>query len=129
MANFFCAEASARTTANARRVWQAYTTADSLGLIRRRRCRSLPSWKVLIAYLDESYNKNFHYIAAAIGSAEAWEQLEVSSTEIKQNTAKAHGTPLDAELRGHEIMGGEGEWGAIRGKHRESAGVYLAALR
>lgn len=65
---------------------------------------------MLIAYLDESYNKDFYYIAAAVGSAEAWEQLEVSFTEIKQNTAKAHGTPLDAELHGHEIMGGEGEW-------------------
>ena len=26
-------------------------------------------------------------------------------------------------------MGGEGEWVPLRGKHREAAGVYLAALR
>ena len=78
----------------------------------RRRCtahfNTLRSWNVLIAYLDESYNKDFYYIAAAVGSIEAWEQLEVSFAEIKQNTATAHGTPLDAELHGHEIMGGEG---------------------
>lgn len=90
---------------------------------------TLRSWNVLIAYLDESYNKDFYYIAAAIGSTEGWEQLELSFAEIKQNTAKAHGTPLDAELHGHEIMGGEGEWAPLRGKHREAAGVYLAALR
>lgn len=64
---------------------------------------------MLIAYPDESYNKDFYYIAAAIGSTEGWEQLELSFAEIKQYTAKAHGTPLDAELNGHEIMGGEGE--------------------
>ena len=99
------------------------------GSNRTESCGTLRSWNVLIAYLDESYNKDFYYIAAAIGSADAWDQLEVAFTEIKANTARIHGTPLDAELHGHEIMGGEGEWAPLRGKHREAAGVYLAALR
>lgn len=111
MVNFFCAEPSARTIRKTRgELGRPVPKRTVLGPIRHRRCRSLRSWNVLIAYLDESYNKDFYYIAAAVGSAEAWEQLEVSFTEIKQNTAKAHGTPLDAELHGHEIMGGEGEW-------------------
>lgn len=73
--------------------------------------------------------KDIYYIAAAIGSAEAWEQVEGAFDAIKHTTAEAHGTPLNAELHGHEIMGGEGEWAPLRGKHREAAGVYLAALR
>ncbi|QYF73321.1 DUF3800 domain-containing protein [Cryobacterium sp. PAMC25264] len=84
---------------------------------------------MLIAYLDESYNKDFYYIAAAVAPVEAWEELEISFAEIKRKTSDAHGTPIDAELHGHEIMGGEGEWAPLRGKHREAAGIYIAALR
>lgn len=84
---------------------------------------------VLNAYVDESYSSDFYYIAAALGTPQAWTSVATEFDRIRQQTAQLHGTPLDAEFHGHELMGGSGDWVALRGKHREAAGVFRAALR
>jgi hypothetical protein len=84
---------------------------------------------MLIAYVDESYNKDHYYIAAAVAHQDAWDRVDDGLAHIRATTSALHGTPPDAELHGHEIMGGAGEWKPLRGKHREAAGVYRAALR
>lgn len=84
---------------------------------------------MLIAYVDESYNRNYYYIGAAIGDETAWEQLAEAYDEIHGRTSALHDVAPDAEFHGHEIMGGSGEWADLRGKHREAAGLYTAVLR
>lgn len=84
---------------------------------------------VLNAYVDESYSSDFYYIAAAIGTPQAWATVAADFDQIRRRTAALHGTPLDAEFHGHEIMGGIGDWAPLRGRHREAAGVFQAALR
>lgn len=84
---------------------------------------------VLNAYVDESYSSDFYYIAAALGTPQAWATVATEFDQIRQRTAALHGTPLDAEFHGHEIMGGIGDWAPLRKKHREAAGVFEAALR
>ncbi|QJU54559.1 DUF3800 domain-containing protein [Herbiconiux sp. KACC 21604] len=84
---------------------------------------------MLVAYVDESYNAGHYFVAAAVGHSHTWEQMSERLAEIAATTSRLHGTPLDAEFHGHELMGGAGEWASLRGKHREAAGIYLAALR
>ncbi len=84
---------------------------------------------MLIAYLDESYNRDFYFIGAAIADVTAWERVEESYDAIRVATRRNHDVPDAAEFHGHELMGGKGDWGALRGKHREAAGIYAAVLR
>ena len=84
---------------------------------------------VLIAYVDESYDQELYYIGAAIAEYDRWEQLHQLYAHITERTSAQHGTKLAAEFHGHEIMGGAGDWAALRGKHREAAGLYTAVLR
>jgi len=83
---------------------------------------------VLIAYVDESYTRDLYFIAAAIGTERMWDSVESAFAQIRTDTARIHGTALDAELHGYELMGGSGSWRSLRGKHREAAGIYRAAL-
>ncbi len=83
---------------------------------------------MLIAYIDESYNKDHYYIAAAVAPQSAWDRVDEGLSRIRETTSQLHGTPPDAEFHGHELMGGSGEWKPLRGKHREAAGIYRAAL-
>jgi len=83
---------------------------------------------MLLAYVDESYDRDFYYIAAAIAPQDVWDELESALDQIRARTAEQHGLPADVELHAHEIMGGEGDWRPLRGKHREAAGIYPAAL-
>lgn len=84
---------------------------------------------MLIAHLDESYNRDFYFIGAAIADEAAWERVEENYDAIRAVTQERHNIPNAAEFHGHELMGGRGDWGSLRGKHREAAGIYAAVLR
>ncbi|WP_434168940.1 DUF3800 domain-containing protein [Clavibacter michiganensis] len=83
---------------------------------------------MLTAYLDESYNDDFYFIGAALGTSEVWDRVSEGYSQIRQHTHERHATPEAAEFHGHELMGGSGDWLNFRGKHREAAGTYAAAL-
>lgn len=83
---------------------------------------------MLIAYVDESYDQEFFYIGAALATPAQWERIAVELDTVREQTAELHGTPRNAELHGHELMGGKGCWKPLRGKHREAAGIYVRAL-
>lgn len=83
---------------------------------------------MLIAYLDESYNRDFYFIGAAIAADEQWSALDAEYEATRATTRAHHDIPAGAEFHGHQIMDGKGEWRALRGKHREAAGVYTAVL-
>lgn len=83
---------------------------------------------MLIAYLDESYEKDLYCIGAAIAEQSAWETVEDEFEKLRALNNEIHETPLDAEFHGHCIMGGTDDWTPLRGQHRQAAGVYKAAL-
>lgn len=87
------------------------------------------AWEVLIAYVDESYDRDFYFIGAAVANIEQWEHLSDAYGSIRRRTAAEHGTDPRIEFHAHELMGGNGAWAQFRGRHREAAGVYIAALR
>lgn len=83
---------------------------------------------MLIAYLDESYNQDFYFIGAAIMTQDQWGELEDRYALIRRRAADDYGVPSTVELHGHELMGGSGNWKPLRGRHREAANIYAAAL-
>lgn len=82
-----------------------------------------------MAYVDESYDKDSYFIGAAVAHEATWDALEEDLEIIRERTSELHGTPIDAEFHGHEIMSGRRPWKVLRGEHREAAGVYAAVLR
>jgi len=84
---------------------------------------------MVTAYIDESYTADRYFIGAAFVPDAAVTTLGQAFDQIVETTAQLHGTPVPAELHGYEIMSGSGDWELLRGKHREAAGLYLAALR
>ncbi|MWV59924.1 DUF3800 domain-containing protein [Rathayibacter sp. VKM Ac-2754] len=83
---------------------------------------------MLIAYVDESYNQDYYFIGAAVTTKEKWDELEREYQHLRQRVTAEPGVRLDVEFHGHELMGGSGDWKPLRGKHREAADIYAAAL-
>lgn len=83
---------------------------------------------MLIAYIDESYTRDRYFLGAAIAEQETWDGVEDSLDRLRRFNHERHGTPRDAELHGHPLMGGQGDWAALRGQHREAAAIYRSAL-
>ncbi|MGN8048231.1 DUF3800 domain-containing protein [Curtobacterium sp. 22159] len=83
---------------------------------------------MLIAYVDESYDRDHYFIGAALATFEQWEAVSERFATIRQRTAREHGTSEQIEFHGHELMGGTGPWRNLRGRHREAAGVSTAVL-
>jgi len=82
--------------------------------------------EVLLAYVDESYNKDFYFLEAAIGDEYEWSQFADALNEIRETTQAAHDLPGGFEFHAYELMSGSGEWRSFRGKHREAFGIYRA---
>ncbi|MFJ3030057.1 DUF3800 domain-containing protein [Curtobacterium sp. NPDC087080] len=84
---------------------------------------------MLVAYVDESYDRERYYVAAAIATLDQWDAVTERMTGVRRRTAVEHGTDPAIEFHGHELMGGAGSWRSLRGRHREAAGISLAVLR
>ena len=83
---------------------------------------------MLIAYVDESYDRDYYFIGVALATIEQWEAVSARFDAIRRRTAVEHGTAESIEFHGHELMGGSGPWRNLRGRHREAAGVSMAVL-
>lgn len=81
-----------------------------------------------VAYLDESQQRDHYFVAAALGPASRWDLISQRLSELRASAAKVYQTPLDAEFHGHPLMNGKNDWTALRGRHRETANIYLRAL-
>lgn len=82
---------------------------------------------MLIAYLDESYTRDYYYIAAVVIDAEHEDQLREAIVRAA-GIAEAFGLPRDVELHAHEMTAGKGTWSPLRGRHRAVATIYRRAL-
>ena len=83
---------------------------------------------MLIAYVDESYTRDRYFMGAAIAEQEVWEAVDERLEEMRRLNHTLHGTPPNVEFHGHPLMGGQGGWLPMRGRHREAAAIYRRAL-
>ena len=84
-----------------------------------------------IAYIDESYNQHqsFYYMGAAIADESVWEAVTDKMNAVRSRTSTSFDLPEDVEFHGHELMGGQGEWSPLRGKHKAAQAIYRAVLQ
>lgn len=82
-----------------------------------------------LAYLDESYDKTHHWIAALVVEGGDARSLGDDLDELVRVTADIYGIPRTAEMHGHDIMWGKKDWGPFNGKLRAAIGFYRDALK
>lgn len=79
------------------------------------------------AFVDESYSKDRYYVGAYVVRDDQLAALKHAVSRVR-DYAKGFGVGIDAELHGHEIMSGKGEWAALRGRTRAALSIYRRAL-
>jgi hypothetical protein len=81
---------------------------------------------VLLAYVDESYSKGYFFLAAIIVNSDSAVAIESGLDAIVREYAQTTSLPAEAELHGHELFNGHGEWSALQ--IRQQINVYGRAL-
>ncbi|HEX4226323.1 MAG TPA: hypothetical protein VHZ97_28430 [Pseudonocardiaceae bacterium] len=80
---------------------------------------------MLLAYVDESYNSDFYYMAALLCPDKHTQELASSLDAV---VAKAsHDYPNiapDTELHGYELFHGKASWQALAKMHRVRISIY-----
>lgn len=83
---------------------------------------------VLLAYVDESYTKERYYIAALVVPEHSLIPLVRVLDSVIATAARAFPELAPtAELHGHDIVGGKGDWKPLQPKMRARIGVYRDA--
>lgn len=79
------------------------------------------------AFVDESYSRERYFVGAFVVRDD---QLAVVKKAVGATLRYAEGFGVDsaAELHGHEIMSGKGDWSPLRGKTRAALSIYRQAL-
>jgi hypothetical protein len=80
-----------------------------------------------LAYVDESYTKDYYFLGAIVVDACA-SSLGHALDDVVETASRAHGSvDPDAELHGHSIFHGKGVWASMPPRSRIS--VYDQALQ
>jgi Protein of unknown function (DUF3800) len=82
---------------------------------------------VLLAYLDESFSKDWYFMAALLCDGEGAQAIGAGLDAVVQKAVGAYGVADDAELHGYELFQGEGWWSTV--KPRARIGVYNQAFQ
>ena len=84
--------------------------------------------EVLLAYLDESYNKERYYIASLIVPQEQAAPLNAALDKVVEDAAWSYSSiPVQGELHGKELFQGQGVWRSL--KPRQRIGIYNDAFQ
>ncbi|MDC8973995.1 DUF3800 domain-containing protein [Mycobacterium marinum] len=84
---------------------------------------------MLLAYLDESYDKVEYWLTALMVPADAALKLQQDLNGIVYEACmSSYGVHWSAELHGHQILHGEGEWERMGPKVRARIGIYRKAF-
>jgi Protein of unknown function (DUF3800) len=82
---------------------------------------------VLLAYLDESYSKDWYFMAALLCDGAGAQAIMSGLDEVARKAVADFGVAEDAELHGYELFQGEGWWKDIPPRAR--IGVYNQAFQ
>lgn len=85
---------------------------------------------MFLAYLDESYTRDYFVMASVVVHADRLKELEQHLEAVVRSAQRAFPKVQPrTELHAHELVSGEGPWACLRGKHRASVGIYLDAAQ
>jgi hypothetical protein len=82
-----------------------------------------------LAYVDESFNATFHYVAALLVHDTRVNDTQRALRELVEQAADDHGIPATAELHGYDIFHGEGDFAAMKPKPRARVALYRDVVR
>jgi hypothetical protein len=82
---------------------------------------------VLLAYVDESFSRDWYYMAALLCDGAGAQAITAALDRAVEKAVRDHGVAEDAELHGYELFQGEGWWKGVPPRVR--IGVYNDAFR
>lgn len=126
-----CVATSADPTANSRRSLRGAGAARcvrDLYALENDVPSSPYAWKMLFAFIDESYTDERYYIGALLVSVDDIGEL-AQALHAASDYAAGFGVPIETEFHGHRIMTGRDGWEAVRGKARAAGMIYRRALQ
>lgn len=83
---------------------------------------------MLLNYLDESYDERVYWICALACRDAAAIPLTEGLDAVVAKAADSHGIAPDAELHGHALFHGKGEWSPLAVRPRARIGIYNDAF-
>jgi hypothetical protein len=85
---------------------------------------------MLLAYLDESYDKAEYWLTALVVPSDSALQLQNDLDGVVNDaTMSGYNLPPDAELHGHQLVHGKGDWESMAAMVRARIQIYAKALR
>lgn len=84
---------------------------------------------MLLAYVDESHNKSIYWLVGLVCPEHTITSLTNALDTVARKAAEAYvGVRERAELHGHDVFHGKGDWSALEKMPRARIGVYNAAF-
>ena len=83
---------------------------------------------VLLAYVDEAYVKRTYWIAGLVCDEAILNPLAADLDEVVREASENYGVRATAELHGHDLLHGTGDWKPMHDMIRARIGVYGAAF-
>ncbi|MFE2630690.1 DUF3800 domain-containing protein [Streptomyces sp. NPDC059374] len=88
---------------------------------------------MLLTYVDESYDRDFYWIAALMVAEQDIRPLSQALDSVVEKASKSYPVARDAELHGHAIVQAKDDWAGMDNSDgnliRARIGVYGDALR
>lgn len=81
------------------------------------------------AYVDESFNRSQHWVAALLIQHLRVNQTAGAMRELVERASEQFGIDASAELHGHDLFHGKGEFQPMKEAPRARIALYAAALR
>ena len=82
-----------------------------------------------LAYVDESFNDTYHYVAALLLEDDKVNAAQSSLRDVVVKAAGAYGIQEEAELHGYDVFHGVGGFAAMHGTPRARVAVYRDVCR
>lgn len=82
--------------------------------------------RVLLAYVDESYSREYFFLAGIVVDSRSAAAVENGLDSIVREYVRSTPLSTEAELHGHELFNGHGPWSALQ--IRQQINVYGRAL-
>jgi hypothetical protein len=84
---------------------------------------------MLLAYIDESYDRDEYWLTALVVPNAVALQLQNKFDDIVRDATLEFGVPLTAELHGHPLLHAKEAWEPMKEPVRARINIYQAALR
>lgn len=84
---------------------------------------------MLLAYIDESYDREEYWLTALVVPDAVALQLQNKFDDIVRDATLEFGVPLTAELHGHPLLHAKEAWEPMKKQVRARINIYQAAFR